>query len=236
MNWILIFVGGILMIVLSTCMGYTFKGRINSNLKTFLIMPTEANVSGKAVAEAILMQHNIKNVDVVEINCKNTNVAVPKRNVIKLSSEVTNLTSISSISVAALLATKMVYAKAHRVEYSLITALQCTTMIISLLFLPLLIVCPLLDVFLLLAPIGEISAYCLLAIYFLSTVLSFALFAFDKKLTPLAHQNLLNLSILGKDEEQSSRRVLGSMSLFPLSRSLASSIFLLYLMNLDQQI
>lgn len=236
MNWIFIFIGGILLLLFSASVGYTFKGRINSNLKTFLPVPTKQQVCGKDVADAILKRNNLADVEVVEIDCKNTNIIVPKQNVIKLSGEVSGLRTVTSISIAALLATKMVYAKTHRFEYGLVTSLQTVTMIVALLFLPLLIVCPILDLFFLLAPIGKIMAYCLLGVYFLAMALSFVLFGFDRKLTPLAHQNLLELKLIDRDEEQSTRRVLGSISLFPLSRSLASSIFLLYLMNLDQLI
>lgn len=236
MNWLIIALVGFVIFGTAISFGYAFSGNIKSNLKTFIDVPANKNISGEQLSIALLLQDKIENVDVVEIDCKKTNVAVPKKNVIKLSSLAFNSNSVSTLSVAAREATKMIYSKRHKLAFCFFEAISIITSIICAAFVPLAILGAILDVFFNLHIVGIAIGYAALALYGLSVITIFSTLPFEKKLSNLAYQNMMNLEIFSRDEEMSTKRILNSLSLFKLARSLSSSMLIINLMRIDKVI
>jgi len=87
--------------ILFMVVGGFVSNRLKSKFKKYSQIPTSSGLSGKEIAQKMLDDHNIKNVNIISVSGKLTDHYNPQDRTINLSAEVYNGRHVSAAAVAA---------------------------------------------------------------------------------------------------------------------------------------
>ena len=87
--------------ILFMVVGGFVSNRLKSKFKKYSQIPTSSGLSGKEIAQKMLDDHNIKNVNIISVSGKLTDHYNPQDRTINLSAEVYNGKHVSAAAVAA---------------------------------------------------------------------------------------------------------------------------------------
>jgi len=87
--------------ILFMVVGGFVSNRLKSKFKKYSQIPTSSGLSGKEIAQKMLNDHNIKNVNIISVSGKLTDHYNPQDRTINLSAEVYNGRHVSAAAVAA---------------------------------------------------------------------------------------------------------------------------------------
>lgn len=234
MVWIILSIIGIVLIVTASFFGHYLRLNITNNLLSFINFPAEKNISGEQLSIALLAQNEIENVDVAKIDCKNTNICVPKKNVIKLSSLAFDSNSISTLSLSARETIKLIKAKKHMAKFNLYRFWFISCMAFCMIFLPLFLLSAILDVAIGFHTAGTVIGIVAISLFAFAIISAFLMIIIERKISLVTLDELKKIEIFSANEEKIYLRILNSLAFFNTSRILSSSIYFFGFLNLTR--
>lgn len=146
MNWILLYILCIVSVLAILTIGFVLNNHAQICINNYGTKENSKGITAKEFTNLMFQQNKLKNIDISSLKSKKTNYYSAKYNVIKLSPEIIYSANFYNIAICAKCTNH-----ATKQQYTYISATLCTIFsviakIISLLFVPIVFICAILNI------------------------------------------------------------------------------------------
>lgn len=237
MNISILYLICIIAVILVLTAGYFVAHHKSSMFNSFKSKPSNSNCTSSELIECLIAKNKLINVNITSLNAKKTNYYSIKYNVIKLSPEVKDDTSITSLAIGSYLANQAKLGQKLTIIYFLKLFLSFICKIFSILFIPSVLICAIINASVS-STIPKTIIFILLICYTISFIIELILYALDLNSTNSIKEDISALGLLNETEItdiHKLNKVICQINFFDYTRTCLTFLKLLSLDNIFRQ-